>query len=241
MAQPTRIARPIISRPVGPAKPRIPNLLMRVWDAPTRLFHWAIVGLIIFSYASVKLEWAQLHFLSGYTVLTLLVFRIAWGFVGSETSRFSQFLRSPSAGLRHLISFAGPRAPDTEIGHNAAGGWMVLFLLGILLFQTITGLFAGEKEGPLGPLGYHLDIAGGLLAAAAHRVSFNIIVALGALHVVVIGLYAVVKRHNLVWPMVTGRKRLPATMRQPRFASPWLAAAILGGSAACVFTLVRFG
>jgi len=236
MAQPTRTTRPI-----GPAKPRVPNLLMRVWDAPTRLFYWAIVLLIAFSYVSAKLEWNELHFLSGYAILTLLLFRIVWGFVGSETSRFSQFLQSPIAGLRHLATFTGPRTPDTDIGHNAAGGWMVLFLLAILLFQVTTGLFAGEKEGPLGPLSHHLDIAGGLWAATAHGVSFNIIVGLGALYVVVIGLYAAVKRHNLIWPMVTGRKRLPATMRQPRFASSWLAAAILAGSAACVFTLVRFG
>ena len=236
MAQPTRI-----TRPVGPAKPRVPNLLMQVWDAPTRLFYWGVVLLIAFTDVSVRMGWVQLHLLSSYTLLTLVLFRIVWGFVGSETSRFSNFLRSPTAALRQLASFAGPRLPDTRIGHDAAGGWMVLFLLAILLFQVTTGLFAGDDKGPLGPLGYHLDIAGGLWAAAAQGVSFDIIAVLSVLYFVTIGIYAVVKRHNLVWPMVTGRKRLPATMRQPRFASPWLAAAILLGSAACVFALVRFG
>ncbi len=236
MAQPTRLTRPI-----GPAKPRVPNLLMRVWDAPTRLFHWAVVALIVFSYISAQLEWSQLHFLSGYTMLTLLLFRLVWGVVGSETSRFRNFLRSPVAGLRHLAQFAGPRAPDTEIGHNAAGGWMVLFLLAVLLFQVGTGLFAGYDKGPLGQLGHHLSIAGGIWSASAHRLSFWVIAGLSALHVVVIGAYAVIKRHNLVGPMITGKKRLPATMRQPRFASPWLAGAILCGSAAVVWGLVRFG
>lgn len=236
MAQPTRIIRPI-----GPAKPRVPNLLMRVWDAPTRLFVWAVVLLIAFSYVSLKLEWMQLHFLSGYATLTLLLFRIVWGFVGSETSRFSQFMRSPIAVLRQLSAFAGPRTPDTEIGHSAAGGWMVLFLLAIILFEVTTGLFAGGKEGPLGPLSHHLDIASGLWATAAHAVSFNIIVGLVVLNILIIGLHAVVKRQNLVWPMITGRKRLPATMRQPRFASTVFAVAILAGSAACVWVLVRFG
>ncbi len=236
MAQPTRIARPI-----GPAKPRIPNLLMRVWDVPTRLFLWAVLLLIAFSYVSVKFEWVQLHFLSGYAVLTLLLFRILWGVVGSETSRFSHFMRSPIAVLRQLWAFTGPRTPDTAIGHSAAGGWMMLFLLAILLFEVATGLFAGEKAGPLGPLSYHLDIAGGLWAAAAHRVSFNIIVGLVALNAVIIGLYAVLKRQNVVWPLIIGRKRLPATIRQPRFASPILAVAILVGSAVCVWALVRFG
>lgn len=242
MAQPTRPPKQQPTRrPIGPAKPRVPNLLMRVWDAPTRLFHWAVVGLIAFSYASAQLEWTQLHFLSGYAMLTLLLFRLAWGVVGSETSRFRQFLRSPLAGVRHLLQFAGPRTPDTEMGHNAAGGWMILILLAILLFQVGTGLFAGYDKGPLGPLGYHLSIAGGIWAASAHETSFLVIVGLSALHILVIGAYAVIKRHNLIWPMITGKKRLPATMRQPRFASSWLASGILGGSAALVWALVRFG
>ena len=117
----------------------------------------------------------------------------------------------------------------------------MLVMLAILLSEVGTGLFAGGQEGPLGPLGHHLDIAGGLWAAMAHGVSFTIIVGLIALNIVVIGLYAVVKRQNLVWPLIVGRKRLPATLRQPRFASPILAVAILAGSAVCVWALVRFG
>ena len=236
MAQHTRIARP-----TGPAKPRVPQLLMRVWDAPTRLFHWAVVLLIALSYISVRQEWVQTHFLSGYTLLALLIFRLIWGFVGSETSRFRQFLRNPLEGFRHLASFRGPRQPDTEIGHNAAGGWMVLFLLAVLLFQVTTGLLAGDEKGPLGPLGHNLTMAGGQWAAAAHGVSFNVVVGLSALHVVAIGAYAVLKRHDLVRPMITGKKRLPATMRQPRFASPLLAVLVLAGAAASVWALVQFG
>ena len=135
--------------PFGSAKPRVPNLLMRVWDAPTRLFHWLITLLVIFSYVSIKQDWVQLHFLSGYTILTLLLFRIAWGFVGSQTARFSQFMRSPIEGLRHLAHFPR-REPDTEIGHNAAGGWMVLILLAALAAQVGTGLFSNDdfNEGP---------------------------------------------------------------------------------------------
>ncbi len=223
------------------AQPRVPNLLMRVWDAPTRLFHWSIVLLIVLSYVSVRQEWISVHFWSGYAMLTLILFRIVWGFVGSETSRFRQFLRSPVAGLRHLASFAGPRAPDTEIGHNAAGGWIVLAFLGILLFQTVTGLFTGDDTGPLGPLGGHVDKATGMRIGNLHELSFNVILGLTALHVVAIVAYAVVKRHDLVRAMVTGRKRLPATLRQPRFASPVLALAILFGAACVVWAVVWFG
>ena len=236
MAQPTRL-----TRPTGPAKPRVPNLLMRVWDLPTRLFYWAVVLLIVFSYVSVKQDWVQLHFLSGYTMLTLLLFRLVWGFAGSETSRFSQFLRSPIKGFRHLASFRDGRSPDTGIGHNAAGGWMVVGWLAILLFQVTTGLLAWDDKGPLGPLGYHLSRQAGQWAAAAHAVSFNVIVALGALHVAAILAYAVIKRQDLVRPMITGKKRLPANLRQPRFASPLLALAVVLASAGTVWLLVRFG
>ena len=223
------------------ATPRVPNLLMRVWDAPTRLFHWSIVLLIVLSYVSIQKEWVTVHFYSGYAMLTLLLFRIVWGFVGSETSRFRQFLRSPVAGLKHLASFAGPRAPDTEIGHNAAGGWIVLAFLVVLLFQVTTGLFIGDDTGPLGPLGGHVDKATGMKIGNLHAISFNVILGLTALHILAIVAYAVFKRHDLVRAMVTGRKRLPATLRQPRFASPVWALAILLGAAGVVWAIVRFG
>ena len=226
-------------RPTGPPKPRVPNLLMRVWDAPTRLFHWAIVLLVTFSYVSIQKEWVQLHFLSGYTVLALLLFRIAWGFVGSETSRFRQFLRSPVEGLRHLAAF-GTREPDTEIGHNAAGGWMVLAMLLALLAQAGTGLFSNDDIDAQGPLAHLVSKGTSNWLSGVHATSFWVLLGLVVLHIAAIIAYAAVKRHDLVRAMVTGRKRLPATLRQPRFASPVLAAAILAVSAGLVWALVRF-
>ena len=232
MAQPIR-------RPTGPPKPRMPLLLMRVWDAPTRLFHWAVVLLVLTSYISVKTDYIQLHYWSGYTMLTLLLFRLVWGFVGSETSRFGQFVRSPIEGFRHLAHF-NKREPDREIGHNAAGGWMVLVMLAALALQATTGLFAGDPIDGGGP--FVDQIAGNTqkLLDRVHQFNFNIILALIGLHVVTIIAYAAVKRHDLVRPMITGRKRLPATMRQPRFASPLLAALVLAGAAALVWAVVRF-
>jgi cytochrome b len=197
MAQPVR-------RPTGPPKPRIPLLLMRVWDGPTRLFHWAIVLLVVTSYLAVQVDWMQVHYWSGYTMLTLLLFRLVWGFIGSETSRFRNFLRSPVAGLAHVAAF-GKREPDREIGHNAAGGWPTQKLLN-----------------------------------RVHHINFNIILGLIALHILAILVYAAVKRQDLVRPMVTGKKRLPANMRQPRFANPLLAVLIVAAAAICVWALVRF-
>lgn len=225
--------------PAAPAKPRVPSLLMRVWDAPTRLFHWAVVLLILTSYISIQKSWVQLHFLSGYTMLTLLLFRLAWGFAGSETSRFSRFLRSPVSGLQHLAAF-GRREPDTDIGHNAAGGWMVLVMLLALGVQAITGLFSNHDIDAQGPLAYHLTKMRSDWFSTVHGLSFYVILVLVTLHVLAIVTYAMVKRHDLVRPMITGRKRLPATLQQPRFASPVLALLLLLGAAGLVWVLVRF-
>lgn len=226
--------------PVGPAKPRIPNLMMRVWDAPTRLFHWAIVLLIAFSYVSIQKGWIELHFLSGYTILAMLLFRLVWGFVGSDTSRFRNFLRNPIEAFRHLAHFH-KREPDTEIGHNAAGGWMVLVMLLALLAQVGTGLFANDDIASQGPLAHNVAKDTSNWLTSLHGKNFYIVLALIAAHIAAVLAYAAVKRHDLVRPMVTGKKRLPATMAQPRFASSLLAAAILAASTAAVWALVRFG
>lgn len=225
---------------LGTTKPRTPNLLMRVWDAPTRLFHWVIVLLIAFSYVSIKRDWIQLHFLSGYTILVLLLFRIAWGVVGSETSRFSQFVRNPVEGLRHLAQF-NRREPDAEIGHNAAGGWMVLAMLGAIAAQVTTGLFSNADGIFDGPLAHHLARSASDWVTGLHGNLFYVLLGLIGLHILAILAYAAVKRHDLVRPMVTGRKRLPANLRQPRFASPALALGITAASATAVWVLVQYG
>ena len=212
------------------------NLPMRVWDAPTRLFHWAIVLLIATSYISVQKNWMQLHLMSGFTVLTLLLFRVVWGFVGSDTARFRQFLRSPVAGLRHLAQFTR-REPDTEIGHNAAGGWMVLLMLGLLAGQVGTGLFANDDGGTEGPLAKYVTKETSDWLSGIHAKSFNVLIGLMALHVLAVVGYAVIKRQNLLRPMITGKKRLPAATPAPRMASSLLALAILILAGAAVWIL----
>jgi cytochrome b len=231
---------PTARLPTGPSKPRIPSLPMRIWDAPTRLFHWTLVLLVAFSYLAIQMSWMKLHFLSGYTILALLLFRLAWGVVGSETARFSHFLQSPLEAFRHLAHFLR-REPDTEIGHNAAGGWMVLVMLLTLLAQVATGLFSNDDVAFEGPLAHRLDKAASDAVTSAHGMIFNVILVVVALHVLAVIAYAIVKRHDLVRPMVTGKKRLPATMQQPRFTNPLLALLILIASACLVWLLVAFG
>ncbi len=209
---------------------------MRVWDAPTRLFHWAVTLLIAVSYLTSRFDKLEAHLLSGYTLLTLLLFRLVWGFVGSETSRFRQFLRSPLEGYRHLAQF-GRRGPDDQVGHNAAGGWMVLILLGDIGVQVGTGLFTYDDL-PEGPLGHLVSKPVGHWLTSVHALNFYVLLGIVALHVVAVLAYAAIKGHNLIRPMVTGRKRLPGATRQPRMASPLLALMVTLLSACVVWVLV---
>jgi cytochrome b len=228
-------------RPTIPQRPAGPGLQlpMRVWDLPVRLFHWSIVVLIAVSYVTYQFDRMDLHRLSGYTILTLLLFRLAWGFVGSDTARFSAFLRSPVAGLRHLAKF-GRQGPDTQVGHNEAGGWMVLAMLALLGFQAVSGLFANDDSFFEGPLTNLVSKATSDRITGLHALSFNLIEVVIVLHVVALLAYYVVKRHNLVTPMITGKKRLPAATVAPRMASTMLAAVLLAMSAGVVWAVVTF-
>ncbi len=212
------------------------RLSMRVWDAPTRLLHWAIVLLVVASIVSATQGWTQLHFLAGYAVLTLLLFRLPWGFVGSETSRFGQYLRTPLSGMRRTTA-NGRRDTDDELGHTAAGGWMVLVLLAALAFGAVTGLFCGAGAVSAGPLAHLADQATASQVRRLHAIGSYIILGVMAFHVVSVVAYAVLKREALLRPMITGRKRLPGNFRQPRMASPVLAL-MLVALAACIVWVV---
>jgi cytochrome b len=214
------------------------RLSMRVWDLPIRLFHWAIVLLVAFSYVSAHYGWMEYHFLSGYSILTLLLFRLVWGFVGSETARFRSFLVSPLRGLGHLTRF-GRREPDNQIGHNEAGGWMVLAMLLLLLAQAGTGLFATDDALSQGPLAQFVSTDTSEKLSTVHSINFNLILGAIALHVLAIIAYAVVKRQDLVRPMLTGKKRLPAATRAPRIAGSWLAFLVLLCAAGVVALVAR--
>jgi cytochrome b len=213
--------------------------LVKVWDAPTRLFHWVVAVLVGFSWFSMHESWMELHFLSGYTILTLLLFRLVWGFVGSDTARFGRFLASPVAALSHLRRI-GRREPDREIGHNAAGGWMVLVMLVLLLVQALTGLCANDDIMNEGPLAHVVGKSWSNWLSSIHSKNFTLIEIAVGLHVLAVLTYAVLKRQDLVRPMITGRKRLPAGMRGPFIVSLWLAVAVLVVAAAAVALLVNY-
>jgi cytochrome b len=198
------------------------HLPMRIWDLPTRLFHWVLVVLILTSWLSARYDWMRLHVLSGLSVLVLLLFRLVWGFIGSDSARFARFLKSPLEAIRHLLHLHR-REPDTETGHNAAGGWMVLGMLALLLVQVGTGLCANDDVLTDGPLARIVGKDRSDWLTHIHHVNFLLIEIVVVLHVLAIVTYRVLKGHNLLWPMITGKKRLPGATPAPRMMHPVLA------------------
>lgn len=211
-----------------------------VWDAPTRLFHWSLVLLIAAAYLTAEFGLIDWHFRAGYAIIALLLFRLAWGFVGSDTARFSRFLQNPLKAIQHLAHFTR-RAPDTEIGHNAAGGWMVLVLLALLLIQVGTGLFSNDQVFSEGPLAKYVGSAMSDRLTGLHELNFNLILIAVILHVLAVMAYALVKRHDLVRPMVTGWKRLPESMPAPRMANAGLAVVLFAVAAGIAWFISTLG
>jgi cytochrome b len=210
--------------------------LVRVWDLPTRLFHWLAVALVVAAYASWRLNWMDWHAWFGEALLALVLWRLIWGFFGSDTARFARFLASPRVALHHLAQIR-QREIDREPGHNPAGGWMVLVLLALLLGETLTGIYVGNDVADQGPLTDLIPAPIANLITALHRLLWQALLAAVVLHLLAIFAYFAVKRHNLLLPMVTGRKRLPDSVPSPRMAGLARALAALLCAAAAAAAL----
>jgi cytochrome b len=210
-----------------------------VWDLATRWFHWLAVLLVAAAYVTWRQNWMDWHSDVGDALLALVVFRLAWGFAGSDTARFTRFLAAPRAALRHL-AHVFKREPDAQIGHNAAGGWMVVVLLALLLGQALTGILVNNDVANEGPLTELLPAWMLNLFSDLHDWLWNALLAAIALHVLAIAVYALAKGQNLLRPMLTGRKALPLRATPPRLASPVLAVLLLCGSAAVAALLATF-
>ena len=213
---------------------------MRVWDLPTRLFHWLLVVLIALLYATgefgmLDMRW---HFWLGYATLALIVFRVLWGLFGSQTSRFGDFVRGPPAVARYVKAQMSTNS-HISIGHNPLGGWSVLALLLSVLLQSVTGLFASDEIDTDGPFTGQVPGYTVKLMTRLHHWNENVLLLLIALHVAAVLFYLLVKRDNLIVPMLTGRKQAtPPGML--RFASPWLALALLLLSMAAVAAMIWY-
>lgn len=205
--------------------------IVTVWDAPIRLFHWLTAALIAAAYATWRLNWMDWHARVGDALLALLLFRLMWGVFGSDTARFSRFVVSPRGAAQHL-KFALLREPDRQIGHNPAGGWMVLLLLALLLIETLTGIYVANDVADVGPLTEIVPAPVADAIEASHAIVWDVLLAAIVLHVLAIFAYAAAKGQNLLLPMITGRKVLPETLPAPRLASLTRAALLLAGGVA---------
>lgn len=196
--------------------PASPSASVRVWDLPTRLFHWALVlcviGLVITGkIGGNAMEW---HFRLGYTVFALLSFRLLWGLVGGRWSRFSSFIYGPGALLRYL---RGRGEAAQEVGHSPTGALSVYALLLFLALQVGTGLFADDEIANVGPLAKFISTETSLQLTSYHKVIGQwVIIGLVVLHVLAVLYYLLAKKRNLIGPMFSGNKQLPADLPASR-------------------------
>jgi cytochrome b len=188
-----------------------------IWDLPVRLVHWTLAGLIALSWWSAEYHHGDLHIWSGLAVLTLLTFRLLWGFVGSSTARFANFVRGPRAVLAYL------RGGWRGIGHNPLGALSVLALLGLVAVETGLGLVASDEDGLMeGPLAGLVSLDASGSARDLHEDLFNVLLAFIALHVAAIIYYKLLGR-GLLKPMITGRGEAEPGVRPMRKGKLWVA------------------
>lgn len=204
---------------------------VKVWDVPTRLFHWTLLAMFVGMWLSAENGQLLIHTRLGVAMLVLVVFRVLWGFVGSQSARFSDFFKpcQVKAYLRGEVS------ENQQPGHNPLGGLMVVALLGALLVQLGLGLFAADVDsytfdGPLAKLiGSQAE-----QVTEWHEAWFNVLLLLAGVHVLAIAAYRKLKNVNLVPPMITGSKTLEGEVKPLRFAPGWLALVVLAVAAAVV-------
>lgn len=209
-----------------------------VWDLPTRLFHWVLAALVVFSVVTGKVGGNAIayHMWSGYAILALVAFRLVWGFVGGRHARFASFLRGPRAVIAYAKGLAtGRHAP--HLGHNPLGGWSVVAMLAALLLQVGAGLFVDDEIATQGPLNKYVSGATAALLTTIHRVNAKVVLVLVGVHVAAVLFYLVAKRENLVRPMVHGRKAWESDATEGH-GSPLLAAVIFAAAAGLVYLLV---
>ena len=198
---------------------------VRVWDLPTRLFHWSLAALVTFSIVTAQVGglWLDWHMRSGYAILALLVFRLLWGVAGSRHARLGHFVRGPHIVLAYLQG----RHPHDGAGHNPLGALSVVAILAVLLVQAVTGLFTNDGSFTEGPLAKLVSSATGERLSTAHRWGELAVYAMIALHLAAIAFYLVVRRDNLVGAMITGDRRGIDAHPARDDAALWLRAAVM--------------
>lgn len=194
-------------------KPSTDLISAPVWDIFVRCFHWSLV--VLFAAAVITGEvggnaivW---HMRCGYAILTLVTFRLIWGFVGGEYARFGSFLSSPGKTIAFAKNMFG-KGHDYVVGHNPLGGWMVLALLLTLATQATLGLFANDEIATTGPLAQYVSEATSVRLTGIHHIIGKVLLVLVGLHVAAVLFHLFVKKENLIRAMFSGNKSLPADL-----------------------------
>ncbi len=195
-------------------------LAVPVWDLPVRLFHWTLVALIGFSWWSAENDRIQWHIWSGLGVMSLLIFRLLWGFLGSSTARFGSFVRGPRAVLGYVRNPGSWR----QLGHTPLGALSVLVLLGLLTVQVALGLVLSDEDGTISaPLNHLVSFDTAEAAAELHELLFNVLLGMIGLHVAAILFYRLVRGKRLTGAMITGRARVEGEVEPMQRGKWWVA------------------
>lgn len=216
---------------------------VRIWDLPTRLFHWLLAVCVAGSLVSVQLGGNAIawHFRFGYAILALVLFRLIWGWVGPRYARFASFPPDPAAAIASLRG-----APHGGAGHNPLGAFSVYALLAALAFQAASGLFANDSIMWDGPLKNLVSSETSDRITTLHRLNRFVLLGLIGLHLAAIAWHALRLRERLVRPMIDGDRRYPPGAALPQPARDdarirLVAAALLALCAAAVAALLVLG
>lgn len=204
---------------------------IRLWDLPTRLFHWSLVLAVSTAVITGELggDWMGIHGKAGLTIVGLVTFRVVWGFIGSTHARFLSFLPTPSKIWAYL------KGRWQGVGHNPLGALSVFALLGLLAVQAGTGLFTNDDIAFTGPLNVLVDETLAGRVTGWHRQLANVLLGLLALHIVAIFFYVRVKKDKLIKPMVTGWKEVPKGQSTTKGGPVALVVALLAAGTAVYF------
>jgi len=171
-----------------------PPATVKVWDPLVRIFHWSLATLFVVAYATGD-DIEKVHIAAGYTIAGLVALRVIWGLIGPQHARFSNFVRSPAVTLAYLRDVMLLRAPR-YIGHNPAGGAMIVALLVMIAGSCITGYLMTTDAW-----------WGSKALEEVHEAFANLTVGLVIFHVLGVLIASFEHRENLVKAMFTGRKR----------------------------------
>ncbi len=237
--------RPRATPPSMPDPTLADSIQVRVWDLPTRIFHWVLALTLVGSVISAKIggNATPWHFRLGYLVMGLLVFRLLWGLVGGRWSRFASFVYAPRTLLRYLLGRTAAHE-HLDVGHNPLGSLSVFALLGLAMLQVATGLVADDEIANTGPLNRFVSSQLASYATGWHKGwGRGILITLVVLHVAAIVFYRVRRKQDLVRPMILGDKALPAgtPASADGLAQRLLAVALAAVCAGLVVWVVRLG